>query len=456
MRTLLARARRPAPAARAGRGARRRADPPLSSATSRSRRTARSTSPRRSTSGPRTIGSTTASSATSRPAIAARNGSQVRVGFTFEGATLDGQPVPASDRARRQRRPDQDRRPRQDRRRRRAPLRHPLSRRRGRSAASTDYDELYWNATGNGWIFPIDVAEARIRLPEPVKFGQRAVYTGPQGSTASNAEVVDEKPGEITFRTTQPLGPYEGLTVAVAFPKGVVAEPSEAAARLAGSRTTARRSSGCSACSACCGFYYVAWQRAGRDPRAGTVVPIFSPPDDLRPPACATSTKMSADNRAFAAALVDMGVRGHIRLVEEDGGWLSGNKTRLERLDGSQRRFPHEEEAALDELCATRRIDRDGAEEPRRSSLLRRSSLSDGSEGCIRRQDVHAQLRLGGCRAAAVPRRALADRPRRSSPRPTAPTCGRSASSLGGHRWSRRCSGSRSMTRRRSANACCR
>ena len=28
-----------------------------------------------------------------------------------------------------------------------------------------DYDELYWNATGNGWIFPIDVAEARIRLP---------------------------------------------------------------------------------------------------------------------------------------------------------------------------------------------------------------------------------------------------------------------------------------------------
>ena len=43
------------------------------------------------------------------------------------------------------------------------------------------YDELYWNATGNGWVFPIDVAEARIRLPQPVPFGQRAVYTGPAG-----------------------------------------------------------------------------------------------------------------------------------------------------------------------------------------------------------------------------------------------------------------------------------
>ena len=43
-------------------------------------------------------------------------------------------------------------------------------------------------------------------------------------------------------------------------------------------------------------------------------------------------TKMGADNRAFAAALVDMGVRGHIRMVEEDGGWFSGDKTRIERL----------------------------------------------------------------------------------------------------------------------------
>jgi Predicted membrane protein (DUF2207) len=30
----------------------------------------------------------------------------------------------------------------------------------------SDYDELYWNVTGTGWIFPIDMAEARITLPE--------------------------------------------------------------------------------------------------------------------------------------------------------------------------------------------------------------------------------------------------------------------------------------------------
>ena len=53
---------------------------------------------------------------------------------------------------------------------------------RGRSASSTNFDELYWNATGTGWTFPIDVAEARITLPENVTFMQTAFYTGPQGA----------------------------------------------------------------------------------------------------------------------------------------------------------------------------------------------------------------------------------------------------------------------------------
>jgi len=61
-------------------------------------------------------------------------------------------------------------------------------------------------------------------------------------------------------------------------------------------------------------------------------------------------TKMSADNRAFAAALVDMGVKGHIRMSEEDEGWFESKKTRIDRLEGSTP-LPPEEEAALDELC---------------------------------------------------------------------------------------------------------
>ena len=279
------------------------------------------------------------------------HGSQVRVGFTFEGATLDGQPVPAAA----------------------SPFRNGIRIKLGNAdkyvevgvhryvihyrttrqiGRFKDYDELYWNATGNGWIFPIDVAEARIRLPKAVRLGRRSTYTGPQGSTGSNATVMEERSGDITFVTSQPLGSYEGLTVAVAFPKGVVADADQSSQLGWWLADYGPYLAGGLSLVGLCGFFYIAWQRAGRDPRAGTVVPLFSPPDDLTPAGVRYLTKLTSDNRTFAAALVDMGVRGHIRMVEEDGGWLSRDKTRIERLAGGEP-LPPDEEAALRNLVAS-------------------------------------------------------------------------------------------------------
>ncbi|HSR01029.1 MAG TPA: DUF2207 domain-containing protein [Sphingomicrobium sp.] len=278
-----------------------------------------------------------------------RNGTQFHVRFSFEGATLDGSPVkatvqPLGDGVR-------------------IKLGDPNSlvdigeheyvihyratREIGRFAK---FDELYWNVTGTRWQFPIDEAGATIHLPEPVAFGQRAFYTGPEGSTATDAEIVDEKPGEISFKTTRPLGPYEGLTIAAAFPKGVVANPSSGSRLVDAIADYGPPLFGLLALIALCAFYYVAWARAGRDPRAGTTVPIFSPPDDLSPAGMRYIAKMNADNRTFAAALVDMGVRGHIRMVEENEGWLAGKKMRIERL-ASDTPLPEEEQAALSDIC---------------------------------------------------------------------------------------------------------
>jgi uncharacterized membrane protein YgcG len=275
----------------------------------------------------------------------APRGGRIHIGFTFEGATLDGRAVQATtesiDGGVRVKIGDPksyisvgDHR---------YVIRYRATREIG---FFKDYDELYWNATGNGWVFPIDVAEARIRLPEPAKFGQRASYTGPKGATSTNAEVVDDKPGEIAWRTTQPLSSYEGLTVAVALPKGILTPPPHSEYWLADYGPPAV---GAASLLGLLGFFFVAWQRAGRDPRAGTIVPLFSPPEGLTPAGMRYMTKMNADNRTFAAALVDMGVRGHIRMVEEEGGWFSRDKTRLERLESSNP-LPPEEQNALNAL----------------------------------------------------------------------------------------------------------
>lgn len=278
-----------------------------------------------------------------------RTGTRVHVGFKFEGATLDGASVPAATEPLgngiRIKVGDPDRLVEIGEH--SYVLRYRTTRQIGRFA---DYDELYWNATGNGWAFPIDVAEARIRLADAVTFGQRAAYTGTQGSTERKAEVVEERPGEIEFRTTRPLEPFEGLTVAVAFPKGVVTSESPRDRWTQWLLDYGPPLVGLAGLAGLLLFYFVAWRRAGRNPRAGTVVPIFSPPDGLSPAGMRFVTKMGADNRTFAAALVDMGVRGHIRLVEEDGGWLSRKVRRIERTD-SEQSLSREEQAALDALC---------------------------------------------------------------------------------------------------------
>ena len=278
-------------------------------------------------------------------------GSRIRVGFTFEGATLDGMPVPASTEPMangiRIKVGDPDKYV--DVGEHRYVLRYRTTRQIGRF---NDFDELYWNATGNGWMFPIDVAEARIRLPQAAPFSRPSAYTGPQGSTASDAELIEHKPGEIAWRTTRPLGAYEGLTVAVAFPKGVVAELDQGSRLANWLADNGPPLVGLLSLVGLAGFYYIAWSRAGRDPPAGTIVPLFSPPDELTPAGMRYVRQMGSDNRVFAAALVDMGVRGHIRLVEEEGGWFSRDKTRLERL-ASTEPLPADEEAALRELAAS-------------------------------------------------------------------------------------------------------
>ncbi|MEO7277446.1 MAG: DUF2207 domain-containing protein, partial [Sphingomicrobium sp.] len=277
------------------------------------------------------------------------HGSKVRVGFTFEGATLDGMPVAASTETIangvRIKVGDPDKLV--------DPGEHSyaLHYRTTRQIGRFDgYDELYWNATGTGWAFPIDEAIARIRLPGPVSFGQRSLYTGAQGATAANAVVSDEKPGEIAFRTTVPLGAYEGLTVAAAFPKGAIDPPGGATRAGWLLADYGPPALGVLALLGLLGFYVLAWRRAGRNPRAGTVVPIFAPPDALSPAGMRFVVKMAADNRAFAAALIDMGVRGHVKIAEDDGGFFGGTSRTIERLAGGSP-LPKDEQAALEALC---------------------------------------------------------------------------------------------------------
>ena len=85
-----------------------------------------------------------------------------------------------------------------------------------------DYDELYWNVTGNGWAFRITEASATIHLPHGASLKQYALYTGVTGAIGKDAMETVDPDGAIHFTTTSGLSPGEGLTVAVGFTKGIV------------------------------------------------------------------------------------------------------------------------------------------------------------------------------------------------------------------------------------------
>ncbi|BCP54761.1 hypothetical protein K32_33780 [Kaistia sp. 32K] len=203
-----------------------------------------------------------------------------------------------------------------------------------------DFDELYWNVTGTGWTFPIDVAEARITLPEAVPFGNTAIYTGQQGERGQDARVVSKEPGRIVFRTTAPLPAHNGLTVAAAWPKGVVAAPSS------GQRTYWWLRDNIGPVFALFGaaggllYLFQAWRKAGRDPKPGPIIPLFTPPEGLSAAATRYISEMNFDDRAFTAAILDLGVKGQLKIAD------SGKALALTRTPGGKPAGPAEMAAA--------------------------------------------------------------------------------------------------------------
>jgi uncharacterized membrane protein YgcG len=188
------------------------------------------------------------------------------------------------------------------------------------------FDELYWNVTGNGWSFPIERAEAIVELPSDAEVLDYAGYTGPQGSRGRNFIVDNDESGNIHFVTNRTLKPSEGLTIAVSWPKGYIPEPTLS------DRVGYAFSDNPGAKSALIGvmvllaYFLIAWIKVGRDPASGAIIPLFNPPKGFTPAAVRFVTRMNFDHKAFAAAIVNMAIKGYL-IIDEDEGDYSLSRT---------------------------------------------------------------------------------------------------------------------------------
>jgi hypothetical protein len=65
-------------------------------------------------------------------------------------------------------------------------------------------------------------------------------------------------------------------------------------------------------------YYLMAWFKVGRDPASGPVIPLFKPPEGFTPAAVRFVRRMAFDHKAFAAAIVNMAVKGFLTIKAND------------------------------------------------------------------------------------------------------------------------------------------
>jgi uncharacterized membrane protein YgcG len=183
-----------------------------------------------------------------------------------------------------------------------------------------EFDELYWQVTGTEWPVPVEHASATVLLPpeRALAFSDSApwqahCYAGGTESTSDagcSAEVLS--PGTYRFETLVPLSPGEGLTLAAGWPKGIIPPPAVSSRTAFWLRLLAPFA---------IPFLILAglvawWLRSGKDPSIGSVVPRWRPSEGLTPGVAGALADQRADMDDVIATILDLAVRGHVRIVE--------------------------------------------------------------------------------------------------------------------------------------------
>jgi uncharacterized protein (TIGR04222 family) len=224
-----------------------------------------------------------------------------------------------------------------------------------------EHDELYWNVTGDEWEVPIRAATAEIDLPAGAAGLHAIAFNGKYGSTGSDARVTIDGP---VVRITMPhaLDYHEGVTAVVGWDKGLVTAPTVTA------RAMEAATSNWPLIIPIPVFLLVFWRwwRRGRDPRRRPIAVQYEPPTGMSPGEAGTLLDNTVDMRDITATLVDLAVRGYLRIEEQQnpklfglfGGATTYTLHRLKPADGLAGHaravfdgiFSHGDHVPLDEL----------------------------------------------------------------------------------------------------------
>jgi hypothetical protein len=231
-----------------------------------------------------------------------------------------------------------------------------------------DHDELYWNAIGTQW--QVTMEHASVTVSAPAAISRVACYAGPLGSTTPCAS--SRADGRTAFFAATNLSRNQGVTGVVGFPTGVVPAPrpvlderwSLARAFAATPGTLAVAGGVLLAVLLVLGWLLGMTGRDRRDRRpGGTPAPVAgavaesAPPEGIRPAQARLLVDEVVRPVAVTASLVDLAVRGYLRIEELPYHPGRGPDWRLVKLKAPDEDLLGYERVLLDGLFASRRAE---------------------------------------------------------------------------------------------------
>ena len=243
-------------------------------------------------------------------------------------------------------------------------------------------DEIYWNVIGTGWEVPID--DVTVTLQGPAAVTGTTCYAGARaGADPCTSHTAD---GARAVFTQDHLDAGQGLTVVGQWPVGTFVNAQPIYAERHTPANTLRPAAGAfgvglGTLAVLGGLAALVFRRFGRDeayvgltpglmpapgqqttigPRRKTPVAVrFTPPDDVSASEVGTLIDGSAGTNDVVAGIVELAVRGYLRIdetappLDEDAGMvekalagMKGSKGthtdwRLVRLDADRNALPH-------------------------------------------------------------------------------------------------------------------
>ena len=233
----------------------------------------------------------------------------------------------------------------------------------GATNGFSDHDELYWNAIGDGW--PVSIDDVTVQVEAPGDITDSLCFQGPERSTLP-CDGQKVRGAGATFRQ-QHLDPFSGVTIVLAFPKGVLDAPAPILEERWSVTSAFRLTpvtggvSGALLLLVVGGAAVTLW-RTGRDRRyqgspidqvmgnptgddeavpifdADTEAPVeFAPPGDMRPGQMGTLVDEQANTLDVSATIVDLAVRGFLMIQEiPKEGWFGKPDWTLIKLEESE------------------------------------------------------------------------------------------------------------------------